>query len=748
MFSQGSIPEVKEDNIGHALNERKLKIPQFQDLGPPDLLTMVKYVATSSSTAQLNSNSNSNGNKSENFNMQQEISNTIIKDLYNPTNNKGEIGTFFYTVGVDTNDPTSISVFLKKIADTISEEPQAWFGKTRNFNVARITLSTWNSFRRCDMNIVVHIPGNLHTYILDIDGELLQVNPTLPSGEENPDFQILWIETFMSGMVRSVILMKDNAEEGESQNLVETLVLNPFTSGEINTTADNFIELFPFVYEKGPLLGAPVYVTNVTRSNNYLVETLIEIVKLTHSLDQCRTMLEKVIQTYPEAVVVLIRILFACEMEIDAIQLLNEQLQKQEETTDVNFYQLEYKADMLAAQAEFLLDVKHDYEFAKEVANAVVSCSPSEFKPWYLLAKSYVKVKDIENALLTLNSCPMSPLKEKYGLKRVVPIQSDANLHLPLPVDVVLDEVSSLNPQDIQREHKSADPVLVRLAASNLKSTFQLVYKLLTEIVKITDWESLLKYRSNIFVMEEEYQTSAENTDTENSNAENGVENGLDAGTDSSVKVMLSTTDLNPSQNSSLRSKRLCERWLDNLFMLLYDDLKTYTLFQSEQQYFEAQNADYNKLTIEWELFGLCARRLGHYSEAARAFQIGLSQRFSSGCARRLLEYCVKESIRVKNISNNPDIKVNTTTEEVTNRIKELNSSIIDLCVKICCWNHRWYIEFSIQLIEALSIVIQDMGITMVTNEIAARYSETVAQLMKDNLITFFENYTNQYYDA
>ena len=39
-----------------------------------------------------------------------------------------------------------------------------------------------------------------------------------------------------------------------------------------------------------------------------------------------------------------------------------------------------------------------------------------------------------------------------------------------------------------------------------MKSTFAKAYDLLTEIVVKTGWESLLKYRAKVFVMEEEYR--------------------------------------------------------------------------------------------------------------------------------------------------------------------------------------------------------------------------------------------------
>lgn len=753
MFSQGSIPEVKEENVGYALNERKLKIPQFQDLGPPDLITLVKYIPSSNNSNQTSGHSAdhhhqhgaspkaASQDKNTTTNASGIDQTSMVTGLHSNDKLKGEIGTFFYSLGADTSDPTSIAVFLKTIADTISEESQVWFGKTKNFNVARISFSTWNTFRKCDISIVVHIPGTVQTFILDSQGEQLQISNN--GADSDYEHNLMWAETFFSGVVRSIMLMKDNSEEGEVQNLVETLIINPLTSGQLDSVADTFIKLFPLVYEKGTELGGPCYVTNITRTNNYLIETLIEIVRLTHSIDTCRAMLEKLTNDYPEAVVILARVLLTNDLEIDAIELINKALSSFETDEYRNSRlppHLDYKSDLLCVQADFLIKVKKDYHLAVKIGQAAVNCSPSEFKPWYLLAKSYIKLSDIENALLTLNACPMTPLKEKYALKRVVPIPSDSSLHLPLPIDVIFDEVSSLNPQDIQREHKNADPALSNLAASNLKSIFQLAYRLLTEIVQLTGWETLLKYRSKIFVMEEEYQGSTDEVnDTDTSLKENNSSTN-NPSTQSNGKELANNT-----ADHSLRSKRLCERWLDNLFMLLYEDLKTYTLWQTEQLYFEAQYSKYNKLTFEWELFGLCARRLGHYPEAARAFQKGLSQRFSAECARRLLEYCIKERQRVRLQSGLPNSEM--TSSQIIARINELDNIIIDLCVKVCCWNHRWYIEFSIILINALSEVVQDMGLTKISNEISARYSESVFQLIKDNMLDFFSNYTNKYYD-
>lgn len=152
MFSQGSIPEVKEEVVGYALSERRLKIPQFQDLGPPDLITLVKYIPSSSSSAaekghhpgssaisgsamHTAAESVDGGSSSAQINKGAGSADqaTLLTGLHTNERLKGEIGTFFYCLGADTSDPTSIAVFLKSIADTISDTPQVWFGKAKNF---------------------------------------------------------------------------------------------------------------------------------------------------------------------------------------------------------------------------------------------------------------------------------------------------------------------------------------------------------------------------------------------------------------------------------------------------------------------------------------------------------------------------------------------------------------------------------------------------------------------------------------
>ena len=70
---------------------------------------------------------------------------------------------------------------------------------------------------------------------------------------------------------------------------------------------------------------------------------------------------------------------------------------------------------------------------------------------------------------------------------------------------------------------------LRRLAAANFKGTFQAAYSLLTEMTKKIGWDQLLKVRSQVFVMEEEYRTERKTKPMQSRNASTVALNGSPA---------------------------------------------------------------------------------------------------------------------------------------------------------------------------------------------------------------------------
>jgi hypothetical protein len=116
------------------------------------------------------------------------------------------------------------------------------------------------------------------------------------------------------------------------------------------------------------------------------------------------------------------------------------------------------------------------------------------------------------------------------------------------------------------------------------------------------------------------------------------------------------------------QNKRLCERWLDNLFMVLYEDLRVYTIWRTEMAQYRQQQLAYKKSAEEWEILGELAERLHHLDEAVEAYENCLQMRFSPKAMRGIL------------------------------KLNESRHNIRDVCgalIKLVTWQYRWYSEVS-----------------------------------------------------
>ena len=71
---------------------------------------------------------------------------------------------------------------------------------------------------------------------------------------------------------------------------------------------------------------------------------------------------------------------------------------------------------------------------------------------------------------------------------------------------------------------------------------------------------------------------------------------------------------------------------LDNLFMVLYNDLRLYTAVKQEVDTLKNQQGNgllYRKLGAEWEIYGDLALRLDYVEDAKEAYKCCLDQKFS-----------------------------------------------------------------------------------------------------------------------
>ncbi|KAH3675840.1 hypothetical protein WICMUC_002486 [Wickerhamomyces mucosus] len=659
--TQGSIPE--ETTVGDAINERSKQLRTFQELGPQDLVSLIKEA---------------NGAKG------QEVNNS---------------------------SSSSVAAQLNQIAGIISSSPQTWFGKVKHFKVTKAIYASYDAFSKIDVIVVVNIPGAVQYRIQDQFGNEIVENDRI------------WLEVFASSIARALLGSEEDDEQVNS--LVESRHLNPLTSVEV---AKQFFDAFEVLFKDGPKLGAVSEVQSATLVTNYFVDAFLKAVELTNLYDYALDILHRLRKEHEIAISLIVKVLFLKNQEIKAIQYIHSGLK-------IN----PRDPYLLVLQSEFLVR-RGELDLALESAIHAVNSSPSDFFAWVNLSKVYLESGNIEKSLLTLNASPMAAYKEKSHLKRIINVSTN-DLHLPQPVDVKIDDVYDLDSKIVQKEHSDSDQALLNLQAANLKSTFASAYGILTDIVHRIGWENLLKIRAQIFVMEEEYRTKSSSESIHKQSNSEDQEN--------------STTSF--ALDNSFRKKRLCERWLDNLFLILYDDLRIYTLWQGEIIQFEAQNTTYHKTSLEWEHLGMCSFRLHHYKEASIAFNLALAQRFAPTSTRNLLKYyqsevesLVNKQQKLQNVAQNGS-NGNTPAEsshQITRKINNLDEKIIECIIKLSAWNHRWYSEFAPYLLVALKKVVARQGLVKIESEIKVFYGdETGASDLLNYSFDFLRTFQVDGYD-
>lgn len=119
---------------------------------------------------------------------------------------------------------------------------------------------------------------------------------------------------------------------------------------------------------------------------------------------------------------------------------------------------------------------------------------------WAKLTEVNIELKRYNEALLTLNSCPMFTYNERDLHRMPTPQRT----HLPVKQYITESGIlASLESSDADNE---ADLALIRLPAPSLRGTFKKAYELLAKLVSQIGWDELLRTRSEVFVMEEEYR--------------------------------------------------------------------------------------------------------------------------------------------------------------------------------------------------------------------------------------------------
>ncbi|KAJ2809070.1 bud site selection protein [Coemansia furcata] len=176
-----------------------------------------------------------------------------------------------------------------------------------------------------------------------------------------------------------------------------------------------------------------------------------------------------------------------------------------------------------------------------------------------------------------------------------------------------------------------------------------------------------------------------------------------------------------PEDSGDIIRKRLCERWLDNLIMILFDDLRMYTSWRSRMHNLRAtgQPVTYRYTQAEWEALGDLALRLRRPSEAREAYEYALAIRFSARAWQRLLEmhsgvYMSMQQEEQKRHEGIPEPLPLTSNDSLM--------QALDAVVWLSVYHDRWYnnMAYPNPVCEQLIKLINIHGLSKVRNSMVS----------------------------
>ena len=177
---------------------------------------------------------------------------------------------------------------------------------------------------------------------------------------------------------------------------------------------------------------------------------------------------------------------------------------------------------LLYFEYSHLLKNKNFQQCAK-VAQLIVYNHPSHAKSWINYANALFELEQYEDALVALNSCPMNNFEDDPKIEFYRTLKPNARYcHVREHVDILeqltlIPDGSDSNFLQHSKLFQSLPPILKD------------AHLILAKMTNILTWDGLLKLRNKVFVME-----------------------------------------LNEELEMSDTQKRLCEKWLDDLFLVIF----------------------------------------------------------------------------------------------------------------------------------------------------------------------------------
>ncbi|KAJ1976217.1 bud site selection protein [Dimargaris xerosporica] len=377
-----------------------------------------------------------------------------------------EVGSYHHVLGVDASSSASLAAYINSLTYSLDGQP-GWFSKSTAWRINSGIFCCYNAFSHVDVRVEVKIPGGVDGYIVTARGE--RIEPTAQ----------MWQECHVSAMLRAILYGEDDGYRLQALRRVY-----PITSLAMET---KFLESCEALFWSGWKLGSGSEIQMTTLVRNHLAQGLMQYFGDCGRHGVAAQFFEKLYPRDSEVGALLAESYFGANQEVKGIRILYNALKQNPASYP-----------LLHAQADFLKG-KQKYDAAIQLARFAVKSAPSEFAAWAKLTEMYIEADNFELALLTLNSCPMFTFTDKDYPRMPQP----ARIHLP--VNTELNNVMDLTDYD-PRTVDPSESYLLRLPAPGLRGTFAKAYAFLAQLVKKVGWDELLRLRSSVFVMEDEYR--------------------------------------------------------------------------------------------------------------------------------------------------------------------------------------------------------------------------------------------------
>lgn len=582
-------PVIQELEYGKSLRQRTLDLVKHSDIGPVDLV----HIATLPHSSRVS-----------------------------------ESGQYHFINGLDVSSTDAPMAYITSLLLNFES------GSKKDTHT--VTYCSYNCFTKGDLRIKAEFPGNITTSFVFSD-------PSKPPLYAENIPEDIWLETSVSLLIRSLLCNQET-----SRILPGMVKLNPLQTHKICLQAiDQMCQLLP----KGASAGCKPSILTPSVHKNYLVDALLQIIKLTKLGDYCMAKLDSLPAQF---VLLKAKILLLSNKETEAVRTMYEGIK--ENPRD---------AMLLLEQANYLIS-KQKPKLALISAHRLLNAMPTEFECWEMVVQLYIILGDFKALLMTLNSAPMyspknqdhSTFSTKDDLQLDEPFEGCIEKIWDSEIELIYGTITPLNVVSLL-ELQSCDPVLIKIFNNTrLYGTFARSYKLISNMVRIIGWDAMLELRSKIFVMEDEITSTG--------------------------------NDL-----AMFRDKVLCERWLDHLFLVLYDDLRVVMIWENERM-----DSVIRHSALEWLLIGLLLIRCHHYESGIAALKTTINNKFNYFASLALIQIFQEcQTDKFKALHNLTIYNGDIITKKLMN-----DEYVLKLVVKHLSYEKRYYGEFDPDLF----LILQD----------------------------------------